>query len=82
MTGFKVGAAALALMTGVLGAAPANAWKRGEVDVLAVLPDLVGQGGKPGIKSSVEGLTVGPDGHIYVPTFGFKPQRAHLRQGR
>jgi sugar lactone lactonase YvrE len=34
--------------------------------VLAVLPDVT-----PGVQSSVEGLTVGPDGNIYVPTFGF-----------
>jgi sugar lactone lactonase YvrE len=33
-----------------------------EVDVLAVLPAATG---------SVEGLTVGPDGNVYVPTFGF-----------
>jgi hypothetical protein len=59
MTGFKIGAAALALMIGVLGAAPANAWQRGGVDVLAVLPDVT-----PGVKSSVEGLTVGTDGNI------------------
>jgi sugar lactone lactonase YvrE len=26
---------------------------------------------QPGVKSSVEGLTVGKDGNIYVPTFGF-----------
>ena len=39
---------------------------RGTVDVLAVLPDVT-----PGVPSSVEGLTVGPDGNIYVPTFGF-----------
>jgi sugar lactone lactonase YvrE len=31
-----------------------------------VLPDAT-----PGQPSSVEGLTVGPDGNIYVPTFGF-----------
>jgi hypothetical protein len=46
--------------------APASAWKRGAVDVLAILPDVMS-----GVKSSVEGLTVGPDGNIYVPTFGF-----------
>jgi sugar lactone lactonase YvrE len=71
MTGFKVGAAALGLMVGVLGAAPASAWKRGDVDVLAVLPDVT-----TGVKSSVEGLTVGPDGNIYVPTFGFNTHGA------
>jgi sugar lactone lactonase YvrE len=30
----------------------------------------------PGVKSSVEGLTVGPDGNIYVPTFGFNTSGA------
>jgi sugar lactone lactonase YvrE len=54
------------LAIGLLAAAPASAWERGDVDVLAVLPDTTG-----GQKSSVEGLTVGPDGNIYVPTFGF-----------
>ena len=44
----------------------AQAWERGPVEVLAVLPDVT-----PGVQSSVEGLTVGPDGNIYVPTFGF-----------
>jgi sugar lactone lactonase YvrE len=71
MTGFKIGAAALGLMIGVLAAAPASAWKRGPVQVLAVLPDVT-----PGVKSSVEGLTVGPDGNIYVPTFGFNTKGA------
>jgi sugar lactone lactonase YvrE len=66
MKAFKIGAAALGLMIGVFAAVPADAWKRGDVDVLAVLPDVT-----PGVQSSVEGLTVGPDGNIYVPTFGF-----------
>jgi sugar lactone lactonase YvrE len=66
MRGLKVVGAALGLMMGVLAASPASAWKRGDVDVLAVLPDVT-----PGVQSSVEGLTVGPDGYIYVPTFGF-----------
>jgi len=57
---------ALGLLSGLFVAAPANAWERGDVDVLAVLPDVT-----PGVQSSVEGLTVGPDGNIYVPTFGF-----------
>ena len=77
MTGFKIGAAALGLMIGVLAAAPASAWKRGPVQVLAVLPDVT-----PGVKSSVEGLTVGPDGNIYVPTFGFNTTGAIQRQRR
>jgi sugar lactone lactonase YvrE len=61
MRQFKVAAAALGLITGVLAAAPASAWNRGNVQVLTVLPAATG---------SVEGLTVGPDGNIYVPTFG------------
>jgi sugar lactone lactonase YvrE len=70
MRQFKVTAAALGLTVGVLAATPASAWNRGNVQVLTVLPDLIGQP-QSGTKSSVEGLTVGPDGNIYVPTFGF-----------
>jgi len=55
---------ALALM--LLGAAPAAAWDRGTVQTLTVLPNL-----KSGQPSSVEGLTVGPDGNVYVVSFGF-----------
>ena len=73
MGALKVAAAALGLMIGTLAAAPAYAWNRGNVQVLTVLPDLLNQ---PGVKSSVEGLTVGPDGNIYVPTFGFNTQGA------
>ncbi len=66
MTRLQMGAAALGLMIGALGAVPAQAWDRSDVDILTVLPDIA-----PGVKSSVEGLTVGPDGNIYVPSFGF-----------
>ena len=56
-----------AVLLGLIMAAPlANAWDRGDADVLTVLPDAT-----PGNPSSVEGLTVGPDGNIYVATFGF-----------
>jgi sugar lactone lactonase YvrE len=71
MTRFKIGAAALGLVIAALAAAPANAWDRSRVDVLTVLPDVT-----PGVQSSVEGLTVGPDGNIYVPTFGFNTKGA------
>jgi hypothetical protein len=67
VTRFKIGAAALGLMFGLLGAAPANAWDRGIVNVLTVLPNLL----MSGAPSSVEGLTVGPDGNVYVPSFGY-----------
>lgn len=63
MTRWRFAAAAVALAIGVLTAGPASAWKRGDVDILATLPFATG---------SVEGLTVGPDGNIYVPTFGFR----------
>jgi sugar lactone lactonase YvrE len=71
MTKFKIGAAALGLFIAVLGAAPVGAWERGDVDVLAVLPDVT-----PGVQSNVEGLTVGPDDNIYVATFGFNTKGA------
>ena len=70
MTRFKVGVTAVGLVVGMLFGGPAIAWKRGAVQVLAVVPDA------PGGKSSVEGLTVGPDGNIYVPTFGFNTKGA------
>jgi len=71
MARFRVVTTALGLVLGVLAAAPTVAWDRGDVDVLAVLPDAA-----PGRASSVEGLTVGPDGNIYVPTFGFNAKGA------
>jgi sugar lactone lactonase YvrE len=54
------------LLSFIVAAAPASAWDRGDADVLTVLPDAT-----PGNPSSVEGLTVGPDGNVYVATFGF-----------
>jgi sugar lactone lactonase YvrE len=60
------GACALALGFLAVARFPAGAWEAGDTDTLAVLPDAT-----PGHPSSVEGLTVGPDGNIYVPTFGF-----------
>ena len=60
-----------AFLIGILSAAPATAWDRGDVDVLAVLPDVT-----PGVPSSVEGLTVGPDDNIYVTSFGFNAKGA------
>ena len=60
-----------AILIGVLLTTPVSAWDRGDVDVLAVLPDVT-----PGVPSSVEGLTVGPDDNIYVTSFGFNAKGA------
>jgi streptogramin lyase len=56
--------AALMVSSG-LGAVPALAWDRGDVDIFAVLPD-----GSTG----PEGLTVGPGGDVFVTTFGFNAE--------
>ena len=71
MARLKIGAVALGLSIGLVAVAPVHAWERGPVDVLAVLPDVT-----PNVQSSVEGLTVGPDGKIYVPSFGFNTHGA------
>jgi sugar lactone lactonase YvrE len=63
----KLASAALGLIIGVLAAGP-SAFARGLVEVLAFLPDLTGQPPGSGVKSSVEGLTVGlPAGPGGVP---------------
>jgi sugar lactone lactonase YvrE len=46
-------------------AVPAAAWERGHARIFAVLPNG---------SSGPEGLTVGPDGNVYVATFGFTSQ--------
>ncbi|MFL5000071.1 MAG: SMP-30/gluconolactonase/LRE family protein [Xanthobacteraceae bacterium] len=50
------------LILSTLSVTPASAWDRGNVETFAVLP--AGATGP-------EGITVGPDGNVYVGTFGF-----------
>src|SRR5499426_3265564 len=57
-------ASALVLLIGWVGVAAA--WDRGHVHTFAVLPDYA-----PGVPESAEGLAVGLDGNIYVPSGGF-----------
>ena len=54
-----------ALLAVLCGAGPAAAWDRGQTTTFAVLPNLPGN-----TPVAVEGLTVGPDGTVYTPTFG------------
>jgi sugar lactone lactonase YvrE len=61
-------ALAALLLTG--GIMPAGAWDRGNTEIFAILPDL------PGGPVPSEGLTVGPDGTVYTPSFGINSQRA------
>lgn len=68
---FALLGALLALVVCV--AIPVSAWKRGAVDIFAVLPD-----GSTG----PEGLTVGPDGNVYVTTFGFNSKGAVTGEGQ
>ena len=49
---------------------PAGAWDRGDTEIFAVLPDL------PGGPVPSEGLTVGPDGTVYTPSWGINSQGA------
>jgi hypothetical protein len=62
----KLIAQASAALLLVSAATPASAWDRGETDIFAVVPNLPGN-----VPVSIEGLTVGPDGTVYTPSFGF-----------
>lgn len=45
--------------------APASAWDRGGTQIFAIVPNLPGN-----VPVDIEGLTVGPDGTVYTPSFG------------
>src|SRR5664280_3298466 len=57
-----IGLMCAALLVSVLNQTSAQAWDRGDTDVFAILPDGA---------TGPEGLTVGPNGDVYVTTFGF-----------
>ena len=57
---------ALACLVVLSATETAFAWDRGQVETFAVLPDYA-----PGVPVSAEGLAVGLDGNIYVPSGGF-----------
>jgi len=58
--------AASAFLLCIAGVGTAAAWDRGDVDTFVALPDYT-----PGVPESSEGLAVGLDGNIYVPSGGF-----------
>ena len=60
----KLIAHSLAALLLVSAVTPASAWHRGHTETFAILPDL------PGGPVPSEGLTVGPDGTVYTPSFG------------
>jgi sugar lactone lactonase YvrE len=60
-----IGEAVLTLLL-ICAVMPAGAWDRGDTDIFAIVPNLPGD-----VPVSIEGLTVGPDGTVYTPSFGF-----------
>src|SRR5438309_3185002 len=62
---------ALAALLLTAGITPASAWDRGATEIFAVVPHLPGN-----VPVSIEGLTVGPDGAVYTPSFGFNSKGA------
>jgi sugar lactone lactonase YvrE len=62
----------------VLAATPVAAWDRGEFENFATIPAFTPSGpgaacskGEKSCTSDIEGVTVGPDGTVYTPSFGF-----------
>ena len=68
MRGAFIGAA-LAVLLSMFSMASALAWDRGATGVFAIVPYLPGD-----VPVSIEGLTVGPDGAVYAPSFGFNSE--------
>ncbi len=61
----------LAALLAISSTAPALAWDRGETEIFALVPYLPGN-----VPVSIEGLTVGPNGTVYTPSFGFNSEGA------
>jgi len=66
-----------------LAAPPAAAWDRGEFENFATIPAFTPSGpgaacpkGEESCTSDIEGVTVGPDGTVYTPSFGFNSDGA------
>src|SRR4051794_25757872 len=57
----------------LIGMPAAKAWDRGNVETFAILPDGA---------TGPEGLTVGPDGNVYVTTFGFNAHGGQPAPGK
>ena len=66
MSSFRAVGIAVAAALAFGAAGTAGAWDRGEVETFAVMPEIA-----PGVAANIEGLTVGPDGKVYAPSFGF-----------
>ena len=83
MKRFRHDTAVLGLLLAGLGAPPAAAWDRGEFESFATIPAFTPSGpgaacpnGATSCTSDIEGITVGPDGTIYTPSFGFNSDGA------
>jgi sugar lactone lactonase YvrE len=59
---------ALGALLLIAAVTPANAWDRGRTEIFAILPDF------PGGPVPSEGLTIGPDGTVYTPSFGINSE--------
>lgn len=66
-----------------LATASAEAWDRGEFESFATIPSFAPSGpgaacpnGATSCTSDIEGVTVGPDGTVYTPSFGFNSDGA------
>ena len=83
MKRFWCDAAVLWIISAGLAAAPAASWDRGQFENFATIPAFTPSGpgaacpnGATSCTSDIEGVTVGPDGTVYTPSFGFNSDGA------